>query len=154
MNYEFMLKAIEAAKTTCSDIPVGAVVVKNNEIIAIGVNEKEKYQNTINHAEIVAIQKANQILKNWRLNDCEMYVTLEPCPMCAGAIIQSRIKALYFGAYDMLTGAMGSKIDMSNIMAAKIEVKGGILEEQCTKLLTDYFKNIRHIETEKIFKNV
>ena len=142
-NIEFMQEAIELAKTSDRDIPIGAVIVKDGKIIAKAVNEREKEQNAVNHAEIIAIQKANKELNNWRLNDCEMYVTLEPCPMCASAILQARISKLYFGAYDMLNGAMGSKSDMRKIMNLDIEVKGGIMEDECTKLLHDYFERLR-----------
>ena len=90
--------ALELARGIKSDIPVASVIVKENKIIAFGVNEKEKKQNAIYHAEILAIKMANKILNNWRLEECEMYVTLEPCPMCAWAIIQSGIKILYFGS--------------------------------------------------------
>ncbi|MBQ8887275.1 MAG: nucleoside deaminase [Candidatus Gastranaerophilales bacterium] len=138
-----MKKAIKIAKTSGNDIPIGAVIVKDGKIIAKAVNQREKKQNTVNHAEIIAIQKANKKLKNWRLNDCEMYVTLEPCPMCASAILQARISKLYFGAYDMLNGAMGSKSDMRKIMNYDIEVKGGIMEDECAKLLHDYFERLR-----------
>ena len=93
-NIEYMKKAIKIAKTSGNDIPIAAVIVKDGKIVAKAVNQREKKQNTVNHAEIIAIQKANKRLKNWRLNDCEMYVTLEPCPMCAGAIINSRIKKI------------------------------------------------------------
>ena len=142
-NIEYMKKAIKIAKTSGNDIPIGAVIVKDGKIIAKAVNQREKKQNTVNHAEIIAIQKANKKLKNWRLNDCEMYVTLEPCPMCASAILQARISKLYFGAYDMLNGAMGSKSDMLKIMNYDIEVKGGIMEDECAKLLHDYFERLR-----------
>ena len=142
-NIEYMKKAIKIAKTSGNDIPIAAVIVKDGKIVAKAVNQREKKQNTVNHAEIIAIQKANKRLKNWRLNDCEMYVTLEPCPMCASAILQARISKLYFGAYDMLNGAMGSKSDMRRIMNLDIEVKGGIMEDECTKLLHDYFERLR-----------
>lgn len=144
MKLEYMKKAIEIAKTSQKDIPVGAIIVRNGEIISSAVNEREKEKIAINHAEILAILRANKKLKSWRLKDCEMYVTLEPCPMCASAIIQARIKAVYFGAYDMLNGAMGSKTDMCELMNTHIEVKGGILEEDCTNLLKEYFIQIRN----------
>ncbi len=143
MNPDFMKKALELAKTSGVDIPVAAVIVKDGKIIAKGINQREKKQNTINHAEITAIQNANKKLGNWRLNDCEMYVTLEPCPMCASAILQARISKLYFGAYDLLTGSFGSKCDMRKIMAFNIYVKGGIMEEECIKILKNYFEGIR-----------
>ena len=142
-NIEYMKKAIKIAKTSGGDIPIGAVIVKDGKVIAKAVNKREKKQNAVNHAEIIAIQKANKKLKNWRLNNCEMYVTLEPCPMCASAILQARISKLYFGAYDMLNGAMGSKSDMRKIMNYDMEVKGGIMEDECAKLLHDYFERLR-----------
>ena len=138
-----MQEAVKLANTSDKDIPIAAVIVKDGQIIASAVNEREKEQNAVNHAEIIAIQKANKKLNNWRLNDCEMYVTLEPCPMCASAILQARISKLYFGAYDMLNGAMGSKSDMRKIMNLDIEVKGGIMEDECAKLLHDYFERLR-----------
>ncbi len=138
-----MQKALEIAGHSGNDIPVGAVIVKNNEIIAFGVNEREKSQNTVNHAEMLAIQRANKKLNNWRLSDCEIYVTLEPCSMCASAIVQARIKCVYFGAYDYINGAMGSKTDMCKITNIPVNVKGGIMEEECTKLIKDYFEKIR-----------
>lgn len=142
-NIKYMQEAIKLAKTSDKDIPIAAVIVKDGKIIAKAVNQREKKQNTVNHAEIIAVQKANKKLKNWRLNDCEMYVTLEPCPMCASAILQARISKLYFGAYDMLNGAMGSKSDMREIMNYDIDVKGGILEDECSKLLHNYFERLR-----------
>lgn len=143
MNLDYMKVAIELAKTSGKDIPVAAVIVKDGKIIAKAVNERERKQNAVNHAEMVAIQLANKKLKNWRLNDCEMYVTLEPCPMCASAILQARISKLYFGAYDLLNGAMGSKTDMQKIMGYNIEAKGGILEKECVEILQNYFERLR-----------
>ena len=115
MNNLFMQKVIEDAQTVKNDIPVSALIVKNDEIICICHNQKEEKQNATYHAEILAIEQASKILNSWRLDECDMYVTLEPCPMCAGAIIQSRIKNLYFGSYDNLYGALGSKIDLRKI---------------------------------------
>ncbi len=143
MKIEYMRKAVELAKSSGSDAPVGAVIVRNNKIIAEGVNTREKEQQTANHAEIIAIRQANKKFNSWRLNDCEIYVTLEPCPMCASAIIQSRIQKVYFGAYDIVNGAFGSKCDMNKIMNSNIEIKGGILENMCIKLIKDYFERIR-----------
>ncbi len=143
MKLEFMQKAIEKAKTSENDIPVGAVIVKDNNIIAIAANEKEKNQDATSHAEIIAIKQAGKVLNNWRLNECEMYVTLEPCPMCASAVIQARINCVYFGAYDLLNGAFGSKSDMKMIMNSNISYKGGIMEKECLELLKKYFKGIR-----------
>ena len=143
MKLEFMEEAIKMAKKSGKDIPVGAVIVKNGEIIAKAVNQREKRQNAIYHAEMLAIRRACRKLKNWRLTDCEMYVTLEPCPMCASAILQARIGKIYYGAYDFLNGAMGSKSDMRKIMNYDAEVKGGIMEDDCTKLLHNYFERLR-----------
>lgn len=143
MNPKFMKEAIKKAKFSGKDIPVGAIIVKNGEIITKATNQRELRQNAIYHAEMVAIKRACRKLRNWRLNDCEIYVTLEPCPMCASAILQSRISKIYFGAYDMLNGAFGSKCDMRNIMNYHAEVKGGIMEEECAKLLKDYFEKMR-----------
>ena len=143
MKPEFMLRAIELAKSSEADVPVGAVIVKNDEIIAEACNEREKNNDVTAHAEIVAIRKAGENLKNWRLSDCEMYVTLEPCPMCAGAIIQSRISKVYFGAFDSINGAFGSKFDIRSFINSSVEVKGGIMEEENTKILKQYFERIR-----------
>lgn len=143
MNINYMKEAIKIAKKSGKDIPIGAVIVKDGKIIAKAVNEREKKQNAIYHAEMLAIKKACKKLENWRLNDCELYVTLEPCPMCASAILQSRIKSVYFGAYDLLNGAFGSKSDMQQIMGYNIEVKGGILEKECTDIIKNYFEKMR-----------
>lgn len=143
MNVEFMKYAIKTAKTSGKDIPVGAVIVKDGEIISKAVNRREKKQITIYHAEMLAIKKACEKLKNWRLSDCEMYVTLEPCPMCASAILQARISKIYFGAYDFLNGAFGSKSDMRQIMGYDAIIQGGIMEDECAKLLKDYFEGMR-----------
>ena len=143
MNPDYMKLAIDLAKKSGKDIPVAAIIVKDGKIIAKAVNEREKSQNTINHAEMLAIQRANKKLKNWRLNGCEMYVTLEPCPMCASAILQSRLSRLYYGASDLLNGAFGSKSDMRKIMGYELEVKSGIKEEESIKILQDYFERLR-----------
>ena len=143
MKLEFMQEAIKKAKKSGKDIPVAAIIVKDGEIISKAINQREKRQNAIYHAEMLAIKRACRKLKNWRLNNCEMYVTLEPCPMCASAILQARISKIYFGAYDFLNGAFGSKSDMRNIMGYDAEIKGGIMEDECAKLLKDYFERMR-----------
>ena len=144
MKPDFMQQAITLAKTTKQDVPIAAIIVKDNKIIAKAVNEREKKRNATLHAEIVAINEASKVLNNWHLDNCEIYVTLEPCPMCASAILQARIKKIYFGAYDYLYGAFGTKCDMRKIMNYSANVKGGILEEECTKILKDYFEEIRN----------
>lgn len=143
MKPEYMEAAIRQAETSGQDIPVGAVIVKDDKIIACAVNEREKRHDAVCHAEILAIQNACSKLKRWRLSDCEMYVTLEPCPMCASAILQSRINKLFFGAYDLINGAFGSKSDMRDIMGINIQVYGGIMERECSDLLKKYFKELR-----------
>ena len=140
---DFMKLAIEEAKKTSSDIPVGAVVVQNGKILAIAHNEREKDNDVSSHAEILAIRQAEKVLNNWRLDGCELYVTLEPCPMCGWAILQSRIKSVYFGSYDTNYGAFTSKIDLRHISTSKPNVYGGIMEEECDELLTSFFKKIR-----------
>ena len=141
--------ALSEALKSNGDIPVGCVIInKEGEILSKSHNEKELLNDITAHAEILAIREAGEKLKNWRLNDCEMYVTLEPCPMCAWAILNSRIKKVFFGSYDTLYGALGSKINLKELSNSKPEVKGGILEEKCDKILKDYFKKIRENEKE------
>lgn len=142
MNKKFMKLAIEEAKKSGAEVPVGAVIVQNGKIIAFSHNKKEQKQDATLHAEIVAIKEASKKLKNWRLEGCELYVTLEPCPMCAWAIIQARIARVYFGSYDILYGALGSKIDLRDL-CNNVEVKGGILEQECNEILKDFFGKIR-----------
>lgn len=143
MNLEFMELAIKQAENSGEDIPVGAVIVLNNEVIALSCNQKEKNQDATMHAEMIVIREASSKLNNWRLNECELYVTLEPCPMCATAIIQSRISKVYFGSSDLVYGALGSKIDLRNIFNSNLEVKGGILQEKCDNIINSYFKGLR-----------
>lgn len=142
-----MLRAIELAKlaTETDDVPVGCVIVKNGEIIAEASNMKEKENDATKHAEMVAISNATKVLNNWWLEDCEVYVTLEPCPMCAGAMINARIKALYFGAYDPKTGAAGSRVNLlkEDLFNHNIIVKGGIMQNECSSLLSEFFKKKR-----------
>ena len=140
---KFMKLAIEEAKLSGSDIPVGAIIVKEGEIISFAHNTKEIDNDITSHAEIIAIRKAEQILKNWRLEDCEMYVTLEPCPMCGWAILQSRLKSIYFGSYDTKYGSFSSKLELQKISNSKTSIYGGILEKECDKLLNDFFQKIR-----------
>ena len=135
----------EAQKAYKKDeVPVGAVIVKDGKIIAKAHNLKETKNIATAHAEILAIEKASKILSSWRLNDCDMYVTLEPCTMCMGAIILSRIKNLYIGTLDPKTGACGSFISLQeNKYSHVVNVYKGILAEKCEYILKDFFKTLR-----------
>ncbi len=143
-----MLEALKEAKKAYAkdEVPVGAVIVKDGKIIARGHNLKELKCDTTKHAEIISIQKASKKLQSWRLIDCEMYVTLEPCAMCAGAMIQSRISKLYFGASDLKTGAVGSVLNLLEDYKFnhQVEFQGGILKNECENILKQFFKELRN----------
>ena len=150
MKYEeAMAKAIElarAAATASGDVPVGAIILnKNNEVIATGVNQRELMHNPVAHAEIVAIEKAASAIGSWRLEDCTLVVTLEPCAMCAGAIAQARISRLVFGAWDEKAGAVGSQWDLLRDprQLHKPEVVSGIMAKECAALLGEFFQEKR-----------
>ncbi len=140
---DFMQEAINIAKNSEKDLPIGAVLVKNGEIISKAHNEKELQKDVTAHAEMLVIQEAQEILGTTILSDCELYVTLEPCPMCSWAILNSRISKVFFGAYDTIYGALGSATDLRKFLNSKTEVIGGIKEEECSTLLKNYFKTIR-----------
>lgn len=146
----FMIEALKEAKKAYKklEIPVGAVIVKDGEIIARAHNQKETKLDTTKHAEMVAIQKASKKLGQWRLLDCEMYVTLEPCTMCAGAIINSRIKKIYIGTSDEKTGAVGSVLNLFDdyTFNHKVEYEKGILQKECEELLKKFFKELREMK--------
>ncbi|MCD8195435.1 MAG: nucleoside deaminase [Coprobacillus sp.] len=145
-SYEekFMRLALkEALKGECQDeVPVGCLIVKDGKLISRAHNEKEKTNNPVGHAEILAIEKAARKLGYWRLTDCEMFVTLEPCMMCAGAISEARIKHLYFGALDPKRGAIISTINYLNSDATNhnIEITSEVLKEECENQISAYFK--------------
>ena len=139
----FMSISINEAKKSGRDVPVGAVVVKNGDVIATAHNERELDNDVTSHAEILAIRKAEQVLGNWRLDDCDLYVTLEPCPMCGWAILQSRIKNVYFGSYDTNYGAFFSKVDLRKFSTFTPNVYGGIMEKECDELLNFFFTDLR-----------
>ena len=134
---------INKLKEEKADIPIAAMIVKDNEIISIKTNEREKSNLITAHAEILAINEANQKLNNKYLTDCDMYVTLEPCPMCAWAIINSKIKNLYFGSFDTQYGGF-SVLKLDKLANSKIKIFGGIKEDKCNKVLEEYFKNLRN----------
>ena len=142
----FMRKALEYAGYAMKndDVPVGAVVVCDGEIVSWGYNKREKDKNAVSHAEIEAIDGACRKLGGWRLHRCDLYVTLEPCPMCAGAIVNARIKNLYFGASDSKSGAFGGLFDMNSFaLNHHPNVVGGVCEQECSKLLSDFFMRLR-----------
>ena len=147
----YMKQALKEAEKAYEklEVPVGAIIVKDGKIIARAHNQKESKADTTKHAEILAIQKASKKLKSWRLIDCEMYVTLEPCTMCAGAIIHSRIKKVYIGAMDEKTGAVGSVLNLFEDYKFnhKPEVEKGILKEDCESLLKQFFKELRKLKS-------
>lgn len=148
-----MNEALRLAKEAFKEgeVPVGAVVTIGNKIIGRGRNRREKGKNALCHAEIEAINEACKRLGGWRLWECELYVTLEPCPMCAGAIINSRIKKVVFGAYDKKNGACGSVVNLFNAdFSFKPVYIGGFMEKECADILTDFFKNLRNKSNRKI----
>lgn len=134
---------INEIKNEKQDVPIGALIVKDDKIIALKTNKREKNNSIISHAEILAIEEANKILNNKYLTDCDMYTTLEPCPMCAWAIINSKIRNLYFGSYDTQYGGF-SVLKLHTLANSKINITGGIKEEECNKILDNYFEALRN----------
>ena len=142
----YMEKALELAQEAFDDgeVPVGAVIVRNGEIIATGRNRREKKKNALFHAEIDAINNACTALGGWRLWNCELYVTLEPCPMCAGAILNAHIPNVFFGAYDFKNGSCGTVTNLFEMpYNFKPQFEGGILQEECADILKRFFKTLR-----------
>lgn len=142
----FMAAALQLAKVAAleGEVPVGAVIVKDGEIIATGRNRREKEKNALCHAEIEAIASACSKLGGWRLWQCEMYVTLEPCPMCAGAIVNARIPHVYFGAKDEKNGACGSVVNLFDLDFNHLPtVTSGVLEDRCVEVLQEFFTKLR-----------
>lgn len=150
MEERFMKEALKEAKKAYDklEVPVGAVIVKDGKIIARAHNLKETKYDTTKHAEILAIQKASKKLNSWRLIDCEMYVTLEPCSMCAGALINSRIKKVYIGASDQKTGAVGSVYNLLEdyTFNHKVKYEKGVLQDECESILKEFFRKLRNIK--------
>lgn len=140
-----MKQAIDLAKIAMSqdEVPVGAIIVRDDKVIARAYNTREKDKNALYHAEIKAIDEACKTLGGWRLVGCTMYVTLEPCPMCAGAIVNSRIEKVVYGAPDNKAGAFGTMINLTDYPLFKPEIVGGVLKEECAQLLTTFFKSKR-----------
>ena len=143
MTDEFMKRALELAEISAleGEVPVGAVVVKDGEIVGEGRNRRELGKNALYHAELEAIDNACKRLGGWRLWQCDLYVTLEPCPMCAGAIINSRIKTVYYGASDLKAGSFGSVVDFNSLpYNHKPEIVSGVMQDEARKMLSDFFK--------------
>ncbi|WP_308567592.1 nucleoside deaminase [uncultured Eubacterium sp.] len=141
-----MQKALELARESAleGEVPVGAVIVKGDEIVGTGRNRREYGKNALYHAEIEAIDNACKVLGGWRLWQCDMYVTLEPCPMCAGAIINSRIKTVYYGASDLKAGSFGSVADFNTLpYNHKPEIVSGVMQDEARDMLSDFFKGLR-----------
>ena len=144
-----MQNAIDEAKKARSigEVPVGAVIVFENKIIGSGYNKRETSKNALSHAEIEAINEACKTLGSWRLLNCDLYVTLEPCPMCIGAIINARIKKVVFGCADPKSGSCGSLINLTDLpYNHRPEIVSGIMKDECSTLLSDFFKNLRKIK--------
>ncbi|WLR48488.1 tRNA adenosine(34) deaminase TadA [Halobacillus litoralis] len=149
----YMKLALEEAEKAEleGEVPIGAVIVKDGEVIATGYNQRETSQLASSHAEFIAIERANQQVGSWRLEECTLYVTLEPCPMCAGAILQSRIPRVVYGAKDPKAGCAGTLLNLldDNRFNHKSEVLPGVMEETCGKILTDFFRHLRERKKNK-----
>lgn len=147
MQERFMYKALKQAQVALKndEVPVGAVIVLDGKVIARAYNKTESTNLATAHAEIRCIEKANKKLNSWRLDGCEMFVTLEPCPMCAGAIVNARIKKVYFGAYEGKSGGAISKFDIltNSGMNHTTQFEGGVLQQECSKIIKNYFKGKR-----------
>lgn len=144
---KYMILAIEEAKKAekIGEVPIGAIIVYKNNVLATGFNIRETKQKTLSHAELIAIEEANRKIGSWRLEDCTLYVTLEPCPMCAGAIVQSRIKRVVYGAADPKAGCAGTLLNLldDHRFNHQVQIEKGVLESECSTLLTNFFRNLR-----------
>lgn len=149
MDHEgFMRQALDLAREAAArgEVPVGCVIVQGDRVVGRGRNRREEKQHTQSHAEMEAIQQANEALGSWRLDECTLYVTLEPCPMCAGAILNARIPRVYYGARDREMGACGGVLNLfMEDFPQRPALVGGILEEECRGVLTDFFRQLRKI---------
>lgn len=144
---KYMKQAIKQAKKAqaLGDVPIGCVIVYEDKIIARGYNRRNKDKTTLAHAELLAIKKASKVLGDWRLEDCTMYITLEPCQMCAGAIVQARIPKVVTGCMNPKAGCAGSVLDLLHVerFNHQVEFETGVLQEECQSMLTEFFKNLR-----------
>ena len=142
-----MKEAIRQAKKAgkLDEVPIGCVIVRNGKIIARGYNRRNTEKSTLAHAEIQAIRKASKVIGDWRLEDCTMYITLEPCQMCAGAIVQARIPRVVIGSRNPKAGCAGSILDLLHVPAFnhQVELEEGVLQEECSEMLTSFFRELR-----------
>ena len=145
MADKFMKAALKCAQKGLEEgeVPIGAVVVLDGNIISRGHNRRTKKQIATAHAEVEAIEKACKKLKSWRIPECEIYVTLEPCPMCMGAMLNARIKKVYFGAYEAKGRSMTAELAQSNLVNHTAEVEGGVMEKECAEILSSFFSSMR-----------
>ncbi len=143
----YMGEALKEAQKAfdIDEVPIGCVIVHNGEIIATGFNMRNTNKNTLDHAEIIAINKACEVLKDWRLEGCTMYVTVEPCPMCSGAIVQSRLDKVVFGTFNKKAGFCGSVLNILQMeeLNHKVLIESGVLESECKEMMQSFFKNFR-----------
>ncbi len=144
---KYMKEAIRQAKKAgkLDEVPIGCVIVRDGKIIARGYNRRNTEKSTLAHAEIQAIRKASKVVGDWRLEDCTMYITLEPCQMCAGAIVQARIPKVVIGSRNPKAGCAGSVLDLLHVPAFnhQVELEEGVLQEECSKMLTSFFRELR-----------
>ena len=151
---KFMKEAIKQAKKAeaIGDVPIGCVIVHDGKIIARGYNKRNKDKTVLAHAELLAMKKACKKLGDWRLEDCTLYVTLEPCPMCAGAIVQARIPRVVIGCRNPKAGCAGSILNLLNVPAFnhQVELTEGILQEECSTLIKEFFRKLRKIKVQKV----
>ncbi len=150
---KFMKEALKQANKAYAlgEVPIGCVIVRDKKIIARGYNRRNTDKNTLSHAEIIAIRKASKVVGDWRLEGCELYVTLEPCQMCAGALVQSRIDRVVIGCMSPKSGCAGSVLNLLQMDAFnhKVEITKGVLEEECSAILTDFFTDLRKRNAEE-----
>ncbi|MEG2511802.1 MAG: tRNA adenosine(34) deaminase TadA [Acetivibrio sp.] len=153
MDEKYMKEAIKQAKKAykIGEVPIGCIIVYEDKIIARGYNKRNSKKNSLPHAELLAINKACKVMGDWRLEDCTMYITLEPCQMCAGAIVQSRIKRVVIGSMNPKAGCAGSILNLLEIpqFNHQVETERGVLEEECSKLITKFFKELREEKKRK-----
>ena len=142
---KFMKEALKRAKKGLAqgEVPVGAVIVHEGRVVSSGYNRRTKTQTALSHAEMYAIDRACKKFKSWRLPECDLYVTLEPCPMCMGAALNARVRKIYFGAYEQKGRSMTAELAASNLLNHTLEVEGGVLEEECSEVLSGFFRSMR-----------